>query len=112
MPKERNERLLTAFQHANLLICAKYGARRSRLTCATADTLNRVLQPRIAESNQPLFDSALLGCALHKHKLHLSQMYRLLRDEAGRIFLKNDGLVLNKCEQFPIELHASLLPLY
>jgi hypothetical protein len=41
---------------------------------------------------------SLLGYALHQHKLHLSQMYGLLRDQAHRIFFKNDGLVFCKPE--------------
>jgi hypothetical protein len=55
---------------------------------------------------------ALVGGALHQHKLHFSQMYGLRRDQAHRIFLENDGLVFHQSEQFPIEFDASLLPLY
>ena len=42
--------------------------------------------------------SALLGGALHQHKLHLSQMYGLRRDQASRIFFENDRLVFHKSE--------------
>ena len=41
---------------------------------------------------------ALVGCALHQHKLHLSEVYGLRRNQAGRIFLKNDGLVFHEGE--------------
>ena len=43
-------------------------------------------------------ETALVGCALHQHKLHLSEVYGLGRDQAGRIFLKNDGLVFDEGE--------------
>jgi hypothetical protein len=43
-------------------------------------------------------EDALIGCALHQHKLHLSEVYGLRRDQAGRILLKNDGLVFDEGE--------------
>jgi hypothetical protein len=43
-------------------------------------------------------EDALIGCALHQHKLHLSEVYGLRRDQAGRILLKNDGLVFHEGE--------------
>jgi len=43
-------------------------------------------------------EDALIGCALHQHKLHLSEVYGLRRDQAGRILLKNDGLVFHETE--------------
>ena len=38
----------------------------------------------------PLRGNALVGCTLHRHQLHLSQMYGLRRDQACRIFLENN----------------------
>jgi hypothetical protein len=40
----------------------------------------------------------LIGRALHRHKLHLSEVYGLGRDQSGRIFLKNDRLVFHEGE--------------
>ena len=34
--------------------------------------------------------SALVGPALHQHKLHLANVYGFRRDQANRVFLKND----------------------
>jgi len=39
------------------------------------------------------FLHALLRSLFHQHKLHLSDVYRLCRNNAGYIFLKNDGFV-------------------
>jgi hypothetical protein len=52
--------------------------------------------PRRRDSAQD--EDALIGCALHQHKLHLSEVYGLRRDQAGRILLKNDGLVFHEGE--------------
>lgn len=41
---------------------------------------------------------ALIGCALHQHKLHLSEVYGLRRDQTGCILFKNDGLVFHEGE--------------
>jgi hypothetical protein len=43
-------------------------------------------------------EDALIGCPLHQHKFHLSEVYGLRRDQAGRILLKNDGLVFHEGE--------------
>jgi hypothetical protein len=43
-------------------------------------------------------EDALIGRALHQHKLHFSEVYGLRRDQSGRIFLKNDRLVFHKGE--------------
>jgi hypothetical protein len=51
---------------------------------------------RSRQANQA--EDTLVGCALHQHKLHLSEVYGLGRDQAGRIFLKNDGLVFHEGE--------------
>jgi hypothetical protein len=58
------------------------------------------LQPRRAAHKQSvrLSKTNLVGRALHQHKLHFSDVYRLRRDHAGRIFLKNDGFVFHKGE--------------
>ena len=43
-------------------------------------------------------EDALIGRALHQHKLHFSEVYGLRRDQSGRIFLKNDRLVFHEGE--------------
>ena len=40
----------------------------------------------------------LIGRAFHQHKLHLSEVHGLRRDQSGRIFLKNDRLVFHEGE--------------
>jgi hypothetical protein len=55
---------------------------------------------------------ALVGCTLHQHKFHFADVYGLRRDQAGGIFLENDGLVFHEREEFAIEFNSSFLPLY
>ena len=38
-------------------------------------------------------------------------MYGFCRNDSGRVFLKNDGLVFYESEQFTVELYAMLLSL-
>ena len=75
---------------------------------ALADVLKSVppqrtyLVPMISElffrSGTSVVLRSFVGRALHQHKLHLSQVYGLFRDQAHRIFLKNGGLVFHKGE--------------
>ena len=41
-------------------------------------------------------EDALIGRALHQHKLHFSEVYGLRRNQPGRIFVKNDRLAFHE----------------
>jgi hypothetical protein len=68
----------------------------SATTCSNSDLSPITCRRAGAQANQA--EHTLVGCALHQHKLHLSEVYGLRRDQAGRIFLKNDGLVFHEGE--------------
>ena len=52
---------------------------------ATSDLASSFISASWRDSDQD--EDALIGCTLHQHKLHLSEVYGLRRDQPGRVFL-------------------------
>jgi hypothetical protein len=55
-------------------------------------------RPAAREQAARLSKTNLVRRALHQHKLHFADVYRLRRDHAGRIFLQHDGFVFHEGE--------------